>query len=452
MSLQFKTIKKPFAAKQWLLDGWQMFKKKPLTWVILLFIFNIIMVIGSSHIISRYIAALLLPVLMGGIYLAAHKSAQGDVVSIESLFSMFKQPKKLKQLLIMGGIGAIVVFLSGIFGILLTLPWSFALLFGVPLVVIKDEGALPALQNSLVASVYNLLPIIVFYLFTVVLMLVAAIPFGLGLFVLIPILFGASYSAFKAVFLSYEQVNSETNDKSHIEAVSLMAEENKRENKGTQEPNLGEKLATNMRSYMLGTTDVNGETDLPKGFEINYFDKYMHIIRHWHGFGTFSLILGTLVFNGVWIANDFWSVLMSDRELLLRLFSLTFIVIGAVLPYFVIASWLNKTNIYVSKEAIEIKHEPIPWLGNKRIETKNIKQLFVREKGGNSQSMTSTSNKPPRYSVVAITYDEQPFNLIKGLPRSNQAFFIEQKIEKYLGIQDEANPAEYGYGFLKKEE
>jgi len=450
MSLEFKKVKTLFEAKQWVLDGWHMFKKKPLTWMIMLLIFNIIMIIGSTHFISRYILALLLPVLTGGIFLAAHNSAQGKAVSIENLFSMFKHREKLKQLLIIGGIGAVVLFLSGVLGLLVTLPWSFVLLFGVPLVVIKDEQALSALQNSLFAAVFNLLPLILFYFITIILVIVSAIPFGLGLLILIPVLFGASYSAFKTVFLESDPVKqdaAESVDNKTIEAVTILPNDSDDDN--APELNWGEKLANNMRAYMIGETDSDGETTLPRGFNIDYHDEYMHIVRRWHGFETFGLIIGMLLFNGVWIANDFWAVLMSDRGLFLKAFALTFIIIGAVMLYLVIANWLNKSHIYVSKEAIEIKHEPIPWLGNKRVETNNIKQLFVKEIGGNSQSMTS--NRSPSYSVIGVTHEEEQFNLIKGLSRSNQAFYIEQRIEKYLGIKDEANPDEFGYGFLKRD-
>ena len=34
---------------------------------------------------------------------------------------------------------------------------------------------------------------------------------------------------------------------------------------------------------------------------------------------------------------------------------------------------IQKTHIFVSKNAIEIKNKPLPWFGSKRLETKNIK-------------------------------------------------------------------------------
>lgn len=455
MAIHFNKVNNLYEAKRWIVNGWRMFKKKPLTWVVMLLIFNIFFIVGNSFSFSRYIVALILPVLMGGIFLAAHYSYQNKPISIENLFSMFKKPDQLKQLLIIGVIGMVALFLSSLIGSIVMLLWVPALLFSVPLVAIKKEQAISALQSSLMASISNLPPIILFYFMTMILMFIALIPIGLGLLVFVPVMFGAIYSAFKMIFLEDELMAQESinvTEDSYRKPTDTVAATLETKDERAPELNLGEKLANNMRSYIVGATDSDGETTLPRGFEINYYDEYMHIIRRWHGFQTFGLIASMLVFNGVWIANDFWAVLMSDRELLLRLFVLTFILIGVVLPYFVIASWINKTNIYVSKEAIEIKHEPLPWLGNKRVDTHTIKQLFVKEKGGDSQRITSTNDKRPTYSVIGVSDKDEQFDLIKGLSRSNQAFYIEQRIEKYLGIEDVANPEEFGYGFLKKED
>lgn len=172
---------------------------------------------------------------------------------------------------------------------------------------------------------------------------------------------------------------------------------------------------------------------LPVGFDINFHDDYMQITRTWFSLGQFLLMIpSVLLFNGVWISNGFLEILTSDRELLLKLFVLVFIILGAALVYYSTATYLNKTQILVSRHAIEIKHHPLPWFGNTRVETSNIKQLFVKEK------YRGSSNNNPRlsYNVLGLTKEDKPFNLISGLEFSNQGLYIEQQVEKYLGTED----------------
>ena len=180
---------------------------------------------------------------------------------------------------------------------------------------------------------------------------------------------------------------------------------------------------------------------LPISFDINFHDDYMQITRTWFSLSKFLLMLVfVLIFNGVWISNGFLEILTSDRELLLKLFALVFIIIGAALVYYSIATFFNKTQILVSRDVIEIKHHPLPWFGNKRVETNNIKQLFVKEK------YRGSSNNNPRlsYNVLGLTKEDKPFNLLTDLEFSNQALYIEQEVEKYLGIENMEVSGEIG--------
>ena len=182
------------------------------------------------------------------------------------------------------------------------------------------------------------------------------------------------------------------------------------------------------------SNDVKDKTEirLPKGFELNYFDEYMQITRVWHGLQTYALLLFALIFNGLWIGNGFVEILFSERDLLTKLSSLIFPLIGLGVLYFTIATWLNKTQIYVSKNSIEVKHKPVPWFGNKRIKADNIEQFFVEEKLKGS----SNGNRRYLYNVLGLTSENVQVKLISGLEFRDQARYIERTIEDYLGIEN----------------
>lgn len=443
--LQYSKVTNIFFAKNWLISGWGLFKKKPLTWALMVLIFTIFYMVAMNSIIGKAIAALLTPIFAGGIYVAANKSDNGEPIAIENLFTMFKDSQKLKQLLIIGAIGVAVVGLiylvqnmagsdyqmqyksstgfdrtstpGGILTTFITWAWGLASLFSIPLVAIKNQMAIESLKSSLSASLTNLISLVIFSFFAFLLTLIGVIPFGLGLLVVLPVLFCASYFAFKTVYLEVNEQNSTSNS-----GVTLSS---------------APRAPTNVEASTLKTAEqtIEDKEDLrlPRGFELNYFDEYMQITRVWHGFKTYLILLVALTFNGVWITSGFVEILLGERELLLKLFALVFIVLGLGLLYLTIATWLNKTQIYVSKNNIEIKHQPIPWLGNKRIETNNIKQLFVKKVYRGS----SNNNRRYTYNVAGITSENKQFKLISGLEYDYYARFIEKKIEDYLGIDDE---------------
>ena len=101
--------------------------------------------------------------------------------------------------------------------------------------------------------------------------------------------------------------------------------------------------------------------------------------------------------------------------------------------YYTIARWLNRTCIVVSRDKITVHHGPLPWLGNKELEASNCRQFYseVKEYRGGKGGTTRI------YEVYASTRDGRRVKLVDGFTglTSEQAFFIAQQIEEYLGIQ-----------------
>ncbi len=463
--LQHNRVSNIFYAKKWLLSGWAIFKKSPITWSLMVLIFTIFYLVGMNNYIGKALAAFLTPIFAGGIYMAAYKSDNGEPIAIENLFSMLKNKQKLKQLMIIGAIGVAIVGLTYIaqnmmgsdyemryntgnnttfsknntttlgstLSSIITWGWGLASLFSIPLVAIKNQMAIESLKNSISASLINLIPLLIFYGFGILLLIVGAIPVGLGLLIVLPVLFCASYFAFKTVFLEANDQEPTSSPEATLNETASPIKTN----------NITPNLLTDFEGslHSMAEQNIKADTDmtLPKGFEINYFDEYMQITRVWSSpLKIISALIGALLFNGVWITNGFFELLFSDRELLLKLFCLVFIIIGLGSIYMLIATWLNKTQIYVSKNAIEIKHIPMPWFGNKRVETSNLKQLWVKKISRGS----SNGNKRYSYNVVGITSGDKQFTLISGLERHQNAHFIERKVEDYLGIENDENNAQ----------
>jgi len=659
--IKYQKVDHVFKAKNWLISGWKLFKKKPLTWIFMVLIFNIFMIVGNSFLIGRFIVALLLPVLAGGIFIALDKASREESIGLENLFSVFKDKPILKELLTVGAIGVAVILLTmalqtltgteyavkldpsksegvnikdsvdvfekvskgGLFTSLIPWVWSWALLFGIPLIAINREAAIPALKHSLLGSLFNFFPLLVFLVMIVLLTIISILPVGLGLLILIPVVFGATYFAFREIYVEAEtEYVSElgvglnaiaeaieeqeeksvvyTNNKEHQasdlkdayrsirwttilgmalvsigiilvahsfyslqvgtnttgEVLSVETHQSRRSSGGTSTTykptflftdkygeqhtaptssmsselnypvgahvkinynpndystvqinsvksilfipmflwlfgvpifwlsikakkdvdengvpprksvflkegyNTPDILAEFKNSEKVSISDVlkyadkikqdktnkdsvieNTEPDelvelvLPKKFTLEFYEEYMHITLSWFGKNTIVFTLFAVIQIGFFLItlnNVSGGFLRINSSLMDNSLLWVLGISGLGFLYYALATWINKTHIYVSKNAIEIKHKPLPWFGNKRIVTKNIKQLYSKKQ---ISSSTSSSRSTISYHLRVVSIGEDDMRLLK-VENAEQALFLEQEIEKYLGIKD----------------
>lgn len=170
---------------------------------------------------------------------------------------------------------------------------------------------------------------------------------------------------------------------------------------------------------------------LPGNIEIQHHDGYIEITRRWL---SWMMAFRALVFigAGILLFNNF--ILPNQDGVLTKnpvFLFFTVLMIGAM--YSAVAGLLNRSSIYVSKEAIKVRHKPLPWLGNKKLKVEGIKQLYAKEK----RSTDSEKNTRVSYEVYVVPGNGKDIKLIGGLEKNEQAAFIEQKITKYLGIKNE---------------
>lgn len=226
----------------WIVEGWRLFAKAPGIWlVIMLIYFGIGIVLTFIPFVGTLASILLGPVLAGGMLYGAAELAQGKPLEIGHLFQGFKDQERLGPLVVLGLIGlaggfaaGLVMFLfmggglmlggvldstgaiippetmTGVFAgagllallfiLLIVVLIGMAYFYSVPLIMLAGQYVWPAVQDSIAASWINFLPLLVFGLIYIVLAVLAAIPFGLGIFVLGPVTVGAVYASYRDVF------------------------------------------------------------------------------------------------------------------------------------------------------------------------------------------------------------------------------------------------------------
>lgn len=221
----------------WITEGFGLFRLNPFTWIVIFVIFVVLMALLSAlPLVGSIIALALQPVLLGGMLLGCRDLAEGRELRIEHLFDGFNQDAKPLALvgvlsalayaavgvvvfMVVGGAlglsylggmmdqqalamgGAMLGFmLSGLVGLALSVPIAMATWFAPALVLFAGLPALEAMRTSFVACLRNLLPFLLYGVVALLLAALAAIPFGLGMLVLVPTLVASVYVGYRDIF------------------------------------------------------------------------------------------------------------------------------------------------------------------------------------------------------------------------------------------------------------
>lgn len=173
---------------------------------------------------------------------------------------------------------------------------------------------------------------------------------------------------------------------------------------------------------------------LPTGLRFTYrwfglqflFFAFFCVI--WNGFLFFWYSTAT---TGVdWSAGA--GGLKSD-QLMTLLFPIGHVAVGIGLTYFTLCGFLNRTTVNVSPREISVRHGPLPWFGNRTVPALQVAQIFREEIVRQGKNGTYT-----RYQLSAALKDNRKLKLLSGLDTPDLALYLEQEIERHLGIRDQA--------------
>ena len=215
----------------WIGQGFSFFGRNAGIWIVIALIYLIILMVSSF---IPFATQILQPMLAGGLMLGLYAQDNGENLEVRHLFEGFNVCAD--KLAILGalllGIGILIaivfmiIFFIG-FVIIIGLNESgapsepaiitmvvigvpvvliIAVLFGAvswfgpPLVVLHKKPVGEAFKLSLIALKRNIGAFIVFTFFAILMMMLAMFTFYLGLLILMPVLFGATYASWKDIF------------------------------------------------------------------------------------------------------------------------------------------------------------------------------------------------------------------------------------------------------------
>jgi len=226
------------AGWRWVAEGWRLFTRAPLMWVIsIVVLFIVAIAMNLVPILGSLAFQLIQAVIAGGFMVACHSLARGGEFEIEHLLAGFK--RKFGSLLLLGvflvvgglvimlvlvafvGVTVVTAIMSGtnpeqIYGLIaaslmtlllgslvalaLTVPMLAAYWFAPALVVLNGLAPVEALKQSFIGSMRNFIPFLVYGIVMTVLAILAMIPVGLGMLVWIPLAITSTYAAYRSIF------------------------------------------------------------------------------------------------------------------------------------------------------------------------------------------------------------------------------------------------------------
>ena len=221
---------------QWIVIGFSLFRRVPIVWILLCTTLLLIAAtLALIPVAGQFIFTLLSPVFLAGLMIGCRTLERGGQLEIAHLLAGFHSTatplitiggiylvgqvlivgaamlvggETMRDLLIAGrrvdenelqevmssSLSALLVALS------LSIPLMMAAWFAPLLVIFKNMTAVEAMRMSFFACVKNIVAFQIYGFILVVLTIIATMPYGLGLFVLVPTLFASIYASYRDIF------------------------------------------------------------------------------------------------------------------------------------------------------------------------------------------------------------------------------------------------------------
>lgn len=231
-------------AWEWCKQGGRLFMAQPGMWIVINLLFIVVSIFAQLIPFLGPIAfALFSPALMAGVLYCAREVDENRSIEAAHLFQVFQQKEKLNPMLTLGGmylLGQFVIVIlmfvvmfaiagpvfwqslqgkqvdpsdAQMIGMTLVALLIFLVLFSVlimafvyaiPLVMFTATDPFVAMKSSMLACWRNMWPLFFAGVLYTIFVVIAMIPFMLGLLVIIPISFAAWYASFRDIYPEQE--------------------------------------------------------------------------------------------------------------------------------------------------------------------------------------------------------------------------------------------------------
>ncbi len=167
----------------------------------------------------------------------------------------------------------------------------------------------------------------------------------------------------------------------------------------------------------------------PSGIQVEMLGgNDVRILRSWFNPGLFFLLFFCIAWD-VFLIFWYWLAIFSQDQIVWMAvcFPVLHVAVGVALTYYVLAGFLNKTIVDITKSDISIRHRPVPWLGNKTIMRQDILEIELEYNG------VSDDAKGRQMTVSAHHTDGRQVVLLNGL-EARKAEYMAWQIAHHLKL------------------
>lgn len=228
----------PGAGWRWIVQGFSLFRKSPLQWIVLcLILLAVAVVVGMIPVVGQLVLYLLSPVLLAGVMVGCRAVRRGEGLQVAHLFEGFR--RNTSALVTVGGVylvGQVLIYgvmqmlggealndfvralqetgpagtvpempspvkMAMLAGAALSVPLLMAIWFAPLLVMLDNVMPFRSMRASFNACLANMLPLLVYGLVLGFFILIALIPLALGMLILVPIVFTSLYASYEDIFV-----------------------------------------------------------------------------------------------------------------------------------------------------------------------------------------------------------------------------------------------------------
>jgi hypothetical protein len=175
---------------------------------------------------------------------------------------------------------------------------------------------------------------------------------------------------------------------------------------------------------------IRAKAPLPERFRVEEDAGATRISWRWFSAIHIFLIFFCVAWDGfllVW----YGIALNTDAPIIAIVFPIAHVAAGVGLTYYTLTGLVNRTRIEVSRNQLTIRHGPLPWFGNVDSPGRQFTQLYGVENVATSKGQQTTS-----YTLFAVDREGRKVKLVGGLPEKDQVLYLEQTLERRLGIED----------------
>jgi hypothetical protein len=176
--------------------------------------------------------------------------------------------------------------------------------------------------------------------------------------------------------------------------------------------------------------DAEIRAPMPENVTLEHEADGLRVSYRWFSAKYLFMILFCAVWDGFLV---FWyrmALAHPSPGSVMLWFPVVHVVAGLGITYSTLAGLVNRTTVRASNNELTIRHGPLPWFGERTIPASEIAQIYREQIMSTSRNGTSTT-----YRLSAVLHDDRKRKLLT-CDSADVALYLEQEVERYLGIAD----------------